>query len=154
MKLSIAVDMDKQLILTQKIRKSRAHDTRDFKFLTKELKCKHIVADKGYDSISNRNFVARNIKARPHIPYRRNSGIAKRGRLIIPMLDKKLYNRRPIIENIFFCIKRKYGSVLRNRSYATQKAELISKLIAHNVDRMQYYILLILRGGLHQRNKP
>lgn len=143
MKLSIAVDMDKQLILTHKIRKSRTHDTMDFKFLVKELKCNNIIADKGYDSMSNRNFVARNLKARPHIPYRKNSGIAKRGRLIIPMLDKKLYNKRSIIENIFFCIKRKYDSTLRNKSYATQKVELISKLIAHNIDKMQYYILLI-----------
>jgi len=154
MKLSIAVDMDKQLILTHKIRKSRTHDTMDFKFLVKELKCKNIVADKGYDSMSNRNFVARNLKARSHIPYRKNSGIAKRGRLIIPMLDKKLYNKRSIIENIFFCIKRKYGSVLRNRSYATQKVELISKLITHNIDKMQYYILFIFRDApAHEKER-
>ncbi len=59
--------------------------------------------------------------------------------------DKELYRRRPTVENIIFCIKRKYGSVLRNRTYATQKVELISKLIAHNVDMMQHYLLLILR---------
>ena len=50
MKLSIAVDVDKQSILSYKIRKSRAHDSRDFKFLVKKLICNHVIADKGYDS--------------------------------------------------------------------------------------------------------
>ena len=145
-KLSIAVDMDKQFILTHKIRKSHAHDTRDFKFLTKKLKCRNVVADKGYDSKTLRKFVLFDMNARPHIPYRRNSGITKLvGRFNYIKLDNKIYRRRPIVENIFFCIKRKYDSVLRNRTCATQKVELISKLIAHNVDRMQHYFLLILR---------
>ncbi|MBI2499440.1 hypothetical protein HYV88_04325 [Candidatus Woesearchaeota archaeon] len=43
-------------------------------------------------------------------------------------------------------IKRKYGSVLRCRSFATQKAELISKLITYNLDRKLNYFLLIFRG--------
>lgn len=146
MKLSIAVDTDKQLILTQRIRKSRAHDTRDFKPLCQDLKCQHITADKGYDSKELRKFVIHKIKATPHIPYRKFSSCPKRGpRKIFPP-NPKIYNKRPIIENIFFCIKQKYGSSLKNRSHTTQKVELISKLIAHNVDKMQHYFLLILEG--------
>ena len=86
------------------------------------------------------------LHAKPVIPYRRTSGITRlRGSSQYIKLDKKLYNRRPVVENIIFCIKRKYGSILRNRTCATQKVELTSKLIAHNVDRMQHYLLLILR---------
>lgn len=146
MKLSIAVDCDKQLVLTYKTRKSHAHDTRDFKYLTKDLKIKNVLADKGYDSKELRKFVMFDLKARPHIPYRKISGRPKRGRFISPLPNKKIYSKRLIVENIFFCIKQKYGSILRNRTNATQKVELISKLIAHNVDRMQHYFLLILEG--------
>mgnify|MGYP001568702209 FL=1 len=151
MKLSIAADVDKKLILTYKIRKSRAHDSRDFEFLIKNIKCRNVLADKGYDSRELRKFVLFNNNARPHIPYRKISSRARRGKLIIPLLDKEIYRKRPLVENIFFCIKQKYGSVLRCRSFATQKVELISKLIAYNVDRMQHLCLLILRG-LHQRS--
>lgn len=146
MKLSISVDVDKQIILTQKIRKRPAHDTRDFKLLIKSIKCEKVLADKGYDSRSNREFVF--LKgAKPYIPFRKNSG--RNGyyqRKASKLFDKKIYNKRPIVENIFFCIKQKYGSTLRNKSLTTQKVELISKLIAHNVDKMQHYFLLILEG--------
>ena len=145
MKLSIAVDTDKKLILTHKIRKSRAHDTRDFKGLTKTLKCDHVVADKGYDSRDLRKFVILKLKAKPHIPYRNISGRAKKGRFIDPLPKKEIYNKRPIVENIFFCIKNKYGSILRNKSLATQKVELISKMIAYNLDRKQSEFVYFLR---------
>ncbi len=144
MKLSAAVDVDKQRILTYKIRKSRSHDSRDFKFLVKKLICNHVIADKGYDSKDLRRFVRYRLKARPHIPYRNMSSVPKRGPCI-PLPDKEIYKKRSIVENIFFCIKRKYGSVLRNRSFATQKVELISKLLAHNIDRMQYYLFLLIK---------
>ena len=146
MKLSIAVDADKQLILTNKIRKSHAHDTRDFKHLVKNLKTRNVLADRGYDSRALRKFVF--LKgANPYIPFRKISG--RDGyyqRKASNIFDKNIYNKRLIVENIFFCIKQKYGSVLRNRTYATQKVELISKLIAYNVDKIQHYLLLILDG--------
>jgi len=146
MKLSTVADIDKQLILICKIRKSRANDTRDFEPLIKDLKIKKVLADKGYDSRSNRKLVFTK-KAEPYIPFRKNSG--KDGyyqKKAYKLFNQKIYNRRPIIENIFFCIKQKYGSFLRNRTFTTQKVELISKLIAHNVDKKQHYILLILEG--------
>lgn len=146
MKLSAVVDVDKQVILTYKLRKSRANDTRDFKPLIRDLNCKKVIADKGYDSKSNRKLVF--LKgAKPYIPFRKNSGrnghYQKKAEQIF---DKKIYNKRSIVENIFFCIKQKYSSILRNRNLTTQKVELISKLIAHNVDKIQHYFLLVLKG--------
>lgn len=146
MKLSIAIDTDKKHILTYKIRKSRAHDSRDFKYLLKEIECNNVLADKGYDSKELRKFVVQELKAKPQIPFRKISGQPKRGRLIFGLPDPQIYNLRPAVENIFFCIKRKYGSVLRNRTFATQKVELISKLIAYNVDRMQHYFCYLFEG--------
>lgn len=150
MKLSLVVDAEKKFILSHKIRKSRAHDTRDFKFLLKKLRFNNVLADKGYDSRELRRFVFRK-GAKPYIPFRNISG--RNGfyqRKAHKIFDKNIYNKRSAVENIFFCIKRKYGSVLRNRKCATQKVELISKLIAYNVDRMQHFLLFIL--GLHHRS--
>lgn len=148
MKLSIVVDINKQLILNYKIRKKLRNDTIDFKYLLKELKVSYVVADKGYDSKKNRLFVLRKLKAQPHIPYRKLSGIPKRGREII-QFDEKIYHQRSKIETVFSVIKRRYGSILRSRSFTTQKVELISKLITYNLDRQLNYIKLLIRG-LHQ----
>jgi len=137
MKLNLAVDTDKQLILTHKIRKSRVHESKDFKFLLKELKVKNVMADKGYSGNKNRHFVVNKLKAVPVIPKKKNEGeyyfsLGKRLKF-----DDQLYHQRSKVETIFFCIKRKYGSILRNRTCATQKVELVSKLIAYNLDRKQ-----------------
>ncbi len=147
MKLSIATDTDKQLILTYKIRKKFRHDNIDFKNLLKDIICKQVVADKGYDDRKNRRFVINKLKAIPIIPVRRHSyfyGYLKNKRKI----DGKNYHQRSKVETVFSVIKRKYGSVLRCRSYTTQQVELISKLITYNLDRKLNYLLLII--GLHQ----
>ena len=144
MKLSLVVDTTKQLILNYKIRKSRAHDTRDFKFLLKEIRFNNVVADKGYDDKKLRSYVFKIKKAMPIIPVRRHSKFY--GYYHNKKISGDIYHQRSKVETIFSCIKRKYGSVLRNRTFATQKVELISKLIAYNVDRMQHYVLLILEG--------
>ena len=144
MKLSITADTGKQLILSYKIRKSRANDTRDFKSLVKGLRVDYIIADKGYDSKSNRRFVINHLKAIPIIPVRRHTnfyGYLKQGKKI----SGKNYHQRSKIESIFSSIKRKYGSVLRNRTFATQKVELVSKLIAYNLDRKQLIFIYLLR---------
>ena len=49
MKLSIAIDTDKQLIMNYRTRRKLRHDTQDFKYLLKDLSVKQVVADKGYD---------------------------------------------------------------------------------------------------------
>jgi len=148
MKLSIAIDTDKQLILTHKTRRKLRHDVKDFKHLLEDIKLKRVVADKGYDSKKNRRFVINKLKAIPIIPVRHHTnfyGYIKNNRKI----DGKPYHQRSKVETVFSVIKRKYGSVLKCRSYATQNVELISKLITYNLDRHLNYLLLLIRG-LHQ----
>lgn len=149
MKLSIAIDTDKQLVLSYRIRKKLRSDHADFKYLLKNMNVRHVVADKGYDSKSNRLFVIRNLKAIPNIPYRRCSGVMKMNGNKAVLFDDKTYHQRSKVETVFSVIKRRYGSVLRCKSFATQKVELISKLITYNLDRKINYLLLLIRG-LHQ----
>ena len=150
MKLNAVIDVKTHRILAYKIYKSCRHESKDFTELLKDLNVKYVLADKGYSSKANRNFVVRKLNAIPIIPKKKNEGkyYVRLGK-ILPF-DEKRYHKRSLIENVFFCIKKNYGSVLRCKSSATQKVELTSKLIAHNVDRMQHLCLLIFRG-LHQR---
>ncbi len=145
MKLSIAIDTAKQLILTYKIRRKPRHDTKDFKLLLKDIVCTHVVADKGYDDHKLRRFVFHTLKATPIIPKRRSHHFYGyiRGK---QKIDGKNYHQRSKVETVFSVIKRKYGSVLRCKSYATQQTELISKMITYNLDRRLNYLLLIIKG--------
>ena len=152
MKLSIAVDTDKQRILTYKIRKSRAHDTRDFELLLRDIKADYVLADKGYASRKNRTFVYTIINAIPQIPFKKCS--SKSGyyqRKAAKDFNEKIYHQRSKIETIFGVIKKKYGSILRARNITTQKIELITKLIAYNIDRKSILTTLLIRGFQQSR---
>ena len=144
-KLSVAVDTDKQLILTHKIRMGPRNDNIDFKGLLKELKVQYVIADKAYSSRKNRDFVFYNLRAKPIIPRKKNEGgyNVVHGRYKIEF-DDKLYHQRSKVETVFSVIKRKYGSVLRSKKFATQRVELICKLIAYNLDRkIKIYFLFL-----------
>ena len=145
-KLSVAVDTDKQLILTHKIRMGPRNDNIDFKGLLKELKVQYVIADKAYSSRKNRDFVFYNLRAKPIIPRKKNEGgyNVVHGRYKIEF-DDKLYHQRSKVETVFSVIKRKYGSVLRSKKFATQRVELICKLIAYNLDRKIKIYFLFLR---------
>jgi IS5 family transposase len=134
MKLSLSVDTDKHLILRHKIRKKFRNDTLDFISVTREIKAEKIFADKGYDSKKNRQFVLNKLKAIPVIPVRMHTnfyGRLKQGKKI----DGSDYHQRSKVETVFSMIKKRYGSVLLAKSDSAQKVELITKLIAHNIDR-------------------
>ncbi|MBU2420235.1 MAG: transposase, partial [Nanoarchaeota archaeon] len=94
---------------------------------------------------SNRQFVINKLKAIPIIPVRRHTnfyGYLKQNKKI----PGERYHQRSQVESIFSAVKRKYGSVLRNKTFATQKVELISKLIAYNLDRKQLIFNYFFKG--------
>lgn len=106
LKISIAIDTDSQYILAQKIRIGPRNDNIDFESVMKNIKCKYVVADKGYDSKSHRYFVLRNMKAYPHIPYRKISGRTYE-RLGVPIkFNEKIYHQRSKVEANLFSHKK------------------------------------------------
>lgn len=148
LKVSIAIDTDSQYILSQKIRIGPRNDNIDFKPVMKNLNCKFVVADKGYDSRENRHFVLRSMKAYPHIPRRKFSGVTYE-RLGVPIkFNKEIYHQRSKVETVFSVIKRKYGSFVLSRTFENQKKELLFRVIAYNIDRK--LIISISFGGIHQ----
>ena len=148
LKVSIAIDTGSQYILSQKIRLGPRNDNIDFESVMKDVRCNFVVADKGYDSKSNRYFVLRKMKAYPHIPYRKISGrnYEKTG---VPLIfNEKIYHQRSKVETVFSVIKRKYGSFILSKSFETQKKELLFRMIAYNIDRKLIISLVIV--GIHQ----
>ena len=148
LKVSIAIDTDSQYILSQKIRIGPRNDHIDFEKVMKNVKCKFVVADKGYDSKKNRYFVLRKMKAYPHIPYRKISGRNYERAGVLLIFDKKIYHQRSKVETVFSVIKRKYGSWILSKSFETQKKELLFRLVAYNIDRKLILSLMIV--GFHQ----
>ena len=152
LKISIAICTDSQYILSQKIRIGPRNDNIDFESVMKNVKCKFVVADKGYDSKSNRYFVLRNMKAYPHIPYRKFSSVNYEKAGVKLKFNEKIYHQRSKVETVFSVIKRKYGSFVLSKSFETQKKELLIRLIAYNIDRKIILSALVI-VGFHQSLK-
>ena len=127
MKLSICTDTDNLYILKCRIRKKLRNDNVDFVPTLNGLEVERVFADKGYDSKKNRQYVLNKLKALPIIPKRGYSNFYGyiRGKRKI---NGKDYHQRSKVETVFSMIKRKYGSVLRGRSFKTQKNGTANKI--------------------------
>ena len=145
LKVSLAVDTDKQFVLSNRIRLGPRNDNIDFKSLLKNLSAKFVVADKGYDSKENRYFVLRMLKAYPHIPYRKFSGVIYEKAGVKLKFDERIYHQRSKAETVFSVIKRKYGSIVRAKRFESQRKEIIYRLVAYNLDR-KIILSLLIRG--------
>lgn len=147
-KLSIAVDTDKQLITASKIRKGKTHDNKDFMSLVKKShkmkQIRRVSADKAYDSEENFRFLARNLNAKAAIAqrdygdkriprnHRKYRNIAKRN------FNNKEYHQRSKVETVFSVIKRLFGATLNAKEWLMQKKELLFRLLAYNIHRLVY----------------
>jgi len=146
LKLSIVVETDKQLILTANIRKSNAHDNKDFLPLIKKAAkikpTKIVVADKGYDSEDNYKFVIKELNAKATIAYRDYGkkriprSHRKYRNIAIKHFDEKEYHQRSKVETINFVMKRLFSSTIRAKKWIMQKKELLLKCIAYNIYRL------------------
>lgn len=145
LKLSGCVDTKKHLFLAVKIRKSNAHDSKDFKLLilkTKKTGKKIIFnsADKAYDSEELHEFSEEQgfvniVPLRKHTTkIWRTQG--RHRKILRRNFPEKKYHRRSIIENMWFCVKRLCGKVVFAKKWINQKKELIGKVIAYNIHRL------------------
>lgn len=143
LKLSISVETDKQLILVGKVRKSRAHDNKDFiplVYKSNNIKQVKIAVDKGYDDEDNHIF-CKSIGAECIIPPRdygatnhpnkfSNRNKLKKG------YSKKKYHQRSKVETVNFVMKRVFGAVIYAKRWVMQKKELLFKCLAYNLHRL------------------
>ncbi len=94
--------------------------------------------DKGYDSEKLHSFIREEIKANSVIPVKKR----KRTRIIGECrqqlnenFDKKVYNRRNIVEAVFSVIKRKFGEIVKARKYYNQVKEIKVKMLVYNINK-------------------
>ena len=115
MKHFLSVDTDRQAIIASYDRRSYVNDTVMFKPMMKKIKeiidIGYAVADKGFDSESNRKF-AHKIGADSVIPLRYRTSLSKtKGyyrRKLWRNFPKERYNKRSIVETINSVEKRKF----------------------------------------------
>ena len=145
MKTSFIVDIQTYIILLCKMRKKTRHDTIDAKPMIKKLS-KHydpewFYADRGYDSNEIFKLCFENLKAYPlilqrrlDIPKHRRKGRYRK--LTIDVFDYGEYLQRNKIETLNSMIKKRFGNNAKSRHHKLQKVEIITRVIAYNIDRL------------------
>jgi hypothetical protein len=146
LKCSFVVDIDTYIILFSKNRKKTRHDTIDAKPLIKRI-AKHykdievFYADRGYDSNEIFKLCIEELNAYPlilqkniHIPKHRRFG--KYRKQTIDEFDYGEYLQRNKIETLNSMIKKRFSSKIRARTYIHQKADMMFRIIAYNIDRL------------------
>jgi hypothetical protein len=146
LKLNGCADTDKHLFLSAKIRKNIRHDNVDFKVVIKKAKkntrkkIKTNTADKAYDSQENHEFAEK--EGFEHITPLKNDEVpvwrtkGKHRKNLKRRFPKKKYNRRSIIENMFFCVKRLCGKVIYSKDWMMQRKEMLAKVLCYNINRL------------------
>jgi hypothetical protein len=135
-KSSLAIDACSQAIVADKVRKSRAHEVRDFKpLLHKSRGYATVVADKGYDAeMCHRDAIKSSMRAIIPVRKRGRSRVMGRNRARMATgFDEATYHQRSKSETVFSVIKRKFKSDLCSRSTRLQKREVRLLNVCYNI---------------------
>jgi len=158
LKASFIVDIEHYFILLCKNRKKTRHDTVDAKPMIKKLAENYepdvFYADRAYDDEAIFKLVFENLKAYPlifqkrqNVPKHRRQG--KYRKKTFGEFDYCEYLQRNKIETLNSMFKKRFGSSIKARTNKTQKFEMMTRIIAFNIDRLirieQKVILIIIR---------
>jgi len=159
LKTTLAADMKTQVLLASRLSLKLRHDILDMKpvlrKVKKQINISIVVADKGYDSEDNFEFVKYELEAKPVISLKNMDKPLKKthGRLRRKLKEnfpKDEYHQRSKIETIISVIKRKYGDTIHSRKQRTKKNECMFKLIAYNCHRVITLLVKTLTRGFLQ----
>lgn len=139
-------DINTKLILAVETQSDHRHETTHFKPMVKQLaNClKTILADKGYDSMSNRKLCWKN-NINVHIPFRAfksqkdrldNQFYSKQRRNALKRFDKTVYNQRALAESVNSAIKQTLGGFVRARKASNQQKTVTIKALAYNIEKI------------------
>jgi len=145
MKTTFIVDIENYIILLCKLRKGHRNDAKEAKPMIKKL-AKHyepevFYADRGYDDNKIFELVFEELGAYPlilqknmNVPKRRKSGTFRKK--TCDVFDYGEYLQRNKIETCNSMIKKRFGSRAKSRLCKTQKAEVVLRVVAYNIDRL------------------
>ena len=158
LKASFIVDIEKYIILSYKTRKKSRHDTIDAKPMIRKFSEKYqaevFYGDRAYDDEEIFKLVFENLKAYPlifqkrqEVPKHRRRG--KYRKKMFGEFDYCEYLQRNKIETLNSMFKKRFGSSIKAKTNKTQKFEMITRIIAFNIDRLirieQKVILIIIK---------
>lgn len=142
LKLSILADCDSHKIFCARIRSNffGSHDIKDVMYLLRNSKVGFSAfrGDKAYDAGWLRKFLKEK-SIETVIPLRKNSGKKRRRKYLC---DMKKYAKGSNVESTFSALKRKYGCSVSSRNFKMQKAQLLCRIILHNLDMSKFYFIL------------
>lgn len=157
MKTTFVVDIENYFILLVKMRKKTRHDVIDAKPIIKKLALHYnpevFYGDRGYDANSIFQLCFEKLKAYPLI-LQRNLDVPKHRRKgtyrkqTFDIFDYGEYLQRNKIETLNSMIKRRFSSNVKSRTDKLQRVEILTRVIAYNIDRLirtGKVILIILR---------
>ncbi|MFH1408742.1 MAG: IS5 family transposase [Nanoarchaeota archaeon] len=145
MKTTFVVDIKDYFILLCKMRKKARHDTKDAKPMIKKLalhyKPEVFYADRGYDDNNIFKLCFEKLKAYPlilqrnlDVPKHKKSGTYRK--MTCDVFDYGEYLQRNKIETLNSMFKRRFGSNVKSRTDKLQRVEIITRVIAYNIDRL------------------
>lgn len=143
-KLTVGMNTKTQQVVGAAIHTGPRNDNKDFLPTIKKIKGRilSVIADKGYDSRKNHEYVIRTLHAKSvicvsdkKISSHCRSTLRKR---VLNNFDHAEYGQRNKSETVFSILKNCYGSKLRSRSLYMRRIEILLKLIAYNLRRGCY----------------
>lgn len=137
LKLSLYIDVKSRKVLAARLRAKPAHDTKDVRYLVNKgaIISETNIMDKGYDDNSIHTFF-REQGAYSIIPVRKGARKGRYRKEMRDYFDYGMYLQRNAVEFVISSIKRKYGSHVRGRNIQSQRAEIYSRLILHNLQSL------------------
>jgi hypothetical protein len=158
LKVTILVDTASQKILAVCVRRGPDNDNKDFIRLFKDIEgngrvdIEMVLADKGYDSETNHEYVHDVLGADSIIPARKyqHDDYKTRGKYRKKMkagYDLDTYRRRNISETVNSVLKRKMGDCVRAKNVLNQNREILFMVLAYNIEKTLFLYILI-RGFL------
>ena len=156
-KLSVLVDTDSRRVLAARVRLRPAGDVRDVHGLVQRSHTRpwSIVMDKGYDSEPLHEWLdSRGIWS---ISPPRKGAVRGAHRLQLrDAMPEAEYGQRNMVEAVFKSLKGRFGGHVRARKACTVRAELMLRLIIHNIRTtiLTYFLHTQHTVNIYKHHRP
>jgi hypothetical protein len=143
LKWLVAVDVDRQLLLSQAARRGPWNDCGNLPGLveaaSRQTRIGLVLADAEFDSERNHIYIRQQLRARSIIPAKRGKktwrihGVRAEMRKAFP---RRQYSRRALVETVFSAVKRKLSARAPGRSLPMQQRQALLLGLSYNLYRL------------------
>jgi hypothetical protein len=143
LKWLVAVDVDRQLLLSQKARRGPWNDCGNLPGLVeaarRQTRIGLVLADAEFDSERNHTYIRQQLHARSIIPAKRGKktwrihGVRAEMQHVFP---RRQYSRRALVETVFSAVKRKLSARAPGRSLPMQQRQALLLGLTYNLYRL------------------